>query len=109
MGKENRKRVKKAMIFEPLEDYVVIKRIDPEEVSPGGIVIPQTARQKPIEGEVVAVGPGRILESGNRALMSLKAGDRVVFSSYAGVEVNDDGEEYLVLKERDILTKVLRD
>src|ERR1700758_4277357 len=89
--------------FRPLHDRVVVKRIDAETKSKGGIIIPDTAKEKPQEGEVVAVGPGGRDESGNRIEISLKAGDRVLFGKWSGTEVKLDGEELLIMKESDIM------
>ncbi|MGH2652910.1 MAG: co-chaperone GroES [Actinomycetota bacterium] len=91
--------------LEPLEDRVVVKPGEEEETTVSGIVIPDTAKEKPQEGEVVAVGPGRF-EDGNRVPMDVKAGDRVLYSKYGGTEVKIEGEEYLVLSSRDILAIV---
>ena len=96
----------KRKTFEPLGDRVVIKAIEREEVSRGGLVIPDTAKEKPQEGEVVAVGPGRLNDEGKRLPMELKVGDRVLYAKYAGTEVKELEEEYLVLRETDILAKV---
>ncbi len=88
----------------PLADRVVIKRIEEEEEkSPGGIIIPDTAKEKPQKGEVMAVGPGRLDDKGNRFPMEVKVGDKVLFSKYAGTEVKIQGEEYLIMREDDIL------
>lgn len=96
--------------FEPLGDRVVIKQLEQEEVSRGGLVLPDTAREKPQEGEVIAIGPGRITDEGKRLPMELKVGDRILYARYAGTEVkgdgDDDDEEFLVLRESDILAKV---
>jgi len=89
--------------LKPLADRVVVKPITQEERTKGGIVLPDTAKDKPQEGEVVAVGPGRILENGNRVEMEVKVGDRVIFSKYSGTEVKIEGEEYLIMRESDIL------
>jgi chaperonin GroES len=91
--------------LEPLEDRVVVKPGEEEETTVSGIVIPDTAKEKPQEGEVVAVGPGRF-EDGNRVPMDVKAGDRVLYSKYGGTEVKIEGQEYLVLSSRDILAIV---
>jgi len=91
------------MKLRPLADRVVIKRIEEEEVRKGGIIIPDTAKEKPQKGEVVAVGPGRLDEKGNRIPMEVKVGDKVLFSKYAGTEVKIGDEEYLVMREDDIL------
>lgn len=90
----------------PLNDKVLIKRLEAEERTSGGILLPSTAQEKPRQGEVLAVGEGRRLESGNRAAVAVKAGDRVLFSSYAGTEIKIDGQEYLLMNEDDILAVV---
>jgi chaperonin GroES len=87
----------------PLHDRVIIKRIEEQEQIRGGIIIPDTAREKPQEGEVIAVGEGRKLDSGERVPLDVKAGDRVLFGKYAGTEIKLDGEEYLIMREEDIL------
>ncbi len=87
----------------PLGDRVLVKRIEAEEKTAGGIVLPDTAKEKPKEGEIVAVGEGKMLESGKRSELQVKVGNRVLFSSYAGTDVTIDGEEYLILREDDIL------
>ena len=89
--------------FRPLHDRVVVKRIEAEEKSKGGIIIPDTAKEKPSQGEVVAVGPGGRDESGNLIKPELRAGDRVLFGKWSGTEVKLDGEELLIMKESDIL------
>jgi chaperonin GroES len=89
--------------FRPLHDRVVVKRVDAEEKSKGGIIIPDTAKEKPQEGEVVAVGPGGRDENGKLIPMDLKAGDRVLFGKWSGTEVKLDGEELLIMKESDIM------
>jgi chaperonin GroES len=89
--------------FRPLHDRVVVKRIDAEEKSKGGILIPDTAREKPSQGEVVAVGPGGRDESGNLIKLDVKAGDTVLFGKWSGTEVKLDGEELLIMKESDIM------
>ena len=104
--KEGVDMVTKRKTFEPLGDRVVIKAIEKEEVSRGGLVIPDTAKEKPQEGEVVAVGPGRLNDEGKRLPMELKVGDRVLYAKYAGTEVKEVDEEFLVLRETDILAKV---
>jgi chaperonin GroES len=91
------------MKFCPLHDRVVVKRIDAEEKTAGGIIIPDTAKEKPQQGEVVAVGPGGRDESGKLIPIDLKAGDRVLFGKYSGTEVKIDGVEYLIMKESDIM------
>jgi chaperonin GroES len=87
----------------PLHDRVIVKRIEEQEQIRGGIYIPDTAKEKPQEGEVIAAGTGKVLENGTRLEMGVKAGDRVLFGKYAGTEVKLDGEEYLILREDDIL------
>jgi len=89
--------------FRPLHDRVVVRRIDAEEKSKGGIIIPDTAKEKPQEGEVIAVGPGGRDEAGNLIKLDLKAGDRVLFGKWSGTEVKLDGEELLIMKESDIM------
>lgn len=93
--------------IKPLADRVVVKRLDEEEAkSPGGIIIPDTAKEKPQKGIVVAVGPGKLDEKGNRIPMEVKVGDKVIFAKYAGSEVKIGGEEYLIMREDDILAVV---
>jgi chaperonin GroES len=94
-----------AMNLKPLADRVVVKPIVKEEVTKGGIVLPDTAKEKPQEGEVVAIGPGKLGEDGKRIEMEVKKGDRVIYARYAGTEWKYDGEEYLILRESDILAK----
>ena len=89
--------------FRPLHDRVVVKRVDAEEKSKGGIIIPDTAKEKPQQGEVVAVGPGGRDENGKLIAMDLRAGDRVLFGKWSGTEVKLDGEELLIMKESDIM------
>jgi chaperonin GroES len=91
------------MKFRPLHDRVVVKRIDAEEKSKGGIIIPDTAKEKPQQGEVVAVGPGARDETGKLQPLDLKAGDRVLFGKWSGTEVTIDGTEFLIMKESDIM------
>jgi chaperonin GroES len=92
--------------IEPLGDRVVIKPTPKEEVSKGGIVLPDTAKEKPQEGKIIAVGPGRLTEEGNRIAMDVKKGDKVLYSKYAGTEFKLDGEELIVMREGDILAKM---
>ena len=94
------------MKIRPLHDRVIIKRTEEERTSPGGIVIPDTATEKPIKGKVIAVGKGRILEDGKVRPLDLKAGDKVLFGKYSGTEVKVDGEELLVMKEDDIMAVI---
>lgn len=90
-------------MIRPLADRVVVKPLPMEEVTKGGIVLPDTAKEKPQKGEVIAVGPGRLLDNGQRVAVDVKVGDKVLYSKYAGNEVKLDGEEYLILREADIL------
>jgi chaperonin GroES len=98
----NHSRIKN-MKFRPLHDRVVIKRITAEEKTRGGIIIPDTAQEKPMEGEVVAVGPGARNEQGAIVALEVKAGDRILFGKWSGTEVKIDGEELLIMKESDIM------
>jgi len=91
------------MKFRPLHDRVVVKRIEAEEKSAGGIIIPDTAKEKPQQGEVVAVGPGGRDEAGKLVPIDLQVGDRVLFGKWSGTEVKIDGTEYLIMKENDIM------
>ncbi len=91
------------MALKPLADRVVVKPVQAEEKTKGGIVLPDTAKDKPQEGEVIAVGPGRILDDGTRLAPEVKVGDRVIYSKYSGTEVKIEGEEHLVVRESDIL------
>jgi len=90
----------------PLNDKIVVKRLEAEEKTKGGIVLPDTAKEKPREGRVVSVGNGKILENGKRSTLQVKENDRVIFSSYAGTEVKLGGEEFLILEEGDVLAVV---
>jgi chaperonin GroES len=92
--------------IEPLGDRVVIRPLPKEEVSKGGIVLPDTAKEKPQEGKIIAVGPGRLTEDGNRIAMEVKKGDKVLYSKYAGTEFKLDGEEVIIMREGDILGKM---
>ncbi|RKY93751.1 MAG: co-chaperone GroES [Candidatus Hydrothermota bacterium] len=94
------------MKVRPLADRVLVKRIEEEEVKKSGIIIPDTAKEKPQRGEVIAVGPGRLDEKGQRVPMEVKVGDKVLFSKYAGNEVKIEGEEYLIMREDDILAVI---
>ena len=89
--------------FRPLHDRVVVKRVKEEEKTKGGIIIPETAQEKPQEGEVVAVGPGARDEDGERVALDVKVGDRILFGKWSGTEVKIDGEELLIMKESDIM------
>ncbi len=92
--------------FVPLGERVVIKPIEQEQTTKGGIFLPDTAKEKPQEGEVVAVGPGRVSDDGSRIPMELSSGDRVIYSKFAGTEYKDGEDEYLILRESDILAKI---
>ena len=91
------------MKFRPLHDRVVVRRLDAEEKTAGGIIIPDTAKEKPMEGEIVAAGPGARNEKGEVVALDVKAGDRVLFGKWSGTEVKIDGEELLIMKESDIM------
>lgn len=90
-------------MFRPLADRVVVKPVQAEEKTKGGIVLPDTAKDKPQEGEVIAVGPGRVLDNGTKLAPEVKVGDRVIYSKYSGSEVKIEGDEYLIIRESDIL------
>ncbi|GAB5603883.1 MULTISPECIES: co-chaperone GroES [Thermus] len=90
-------------VIKPLGDRVVVKRIEEEPKTKGGIVLPDTAKEKPQKGKVIAVGSGRILENGQKVPLEVKEGDIVVFAKYGGTEIEIDGEEYVILSERDLL------
>jgi chaperonin GroES len=92
--------------LQPLGDRVVVKPSEREEQTKSGLVLPDTAQERPQEGEVIAVGPGRVTDDGKRVPLDLKAGDKVVYSKFAGTEFSDEDEDYLILTERDILAKV---
>jgi chaperonin GroES len=87
----------------PLQDRIIVKRVQEEEKTKGGIIIPDTAKEKPIEGKVIAAGNGKVLEDGKVRPLDVKAGDRILFSKYAGTEIKIDGEEHLIMREEDIL------
>ena len=91
------------MKIRPLQDRVIVKRVEEEEKTKGGIIIPDTAKEKPMEGKVTAVGKGKLLEDGKIHPLDVKAGDRVLFGKYAGTEVKIDGVEHLIMREEDIL------
>jgi chaperonin GroES len=91
------------MKIRPLHDRIIVKRVEEEEKTKGGIIIPDTAKEKPIEGKVIAVGKGRTTEDGKVVAMDVKVGDRVLFSKYAGTEVKIGGQEHLIMREEDIL------
>lgn len=90
----------------PLGDKILVRRLEAEEKTKGGIVLPDTAKEKPKEGEVLAVGEGKVLDSGERSTFQVKVGDRIIFSSYAGTEITLDGEELLIMSEDDVLAVV---
>ena len=94
------------MNVKPLADRILVKRLDEGEVKRGGIIIPDTAKEKPQECEVVAAGPGRVADDGKRIAMEVKKGDRILISKYSGTEVKLDGEEYLIMREDDVLAIV---
>ncbi len=92
--------------FAPLGERIIIKPIEQEQTTRGGIFLPDTAKEKPQEGEVIAVGPGRATDDGNRIPMELNVGDRVIYSKFAGTEYKDGDDEYLIMRESDVLAKV---
>ncbi len=89
--------------FRPLHDRVLVRRLDPEQKTAGGIIIPETAAEKPMEGEVISVGNGHVNDNGDVRPLDVKEGDRIIFSKWAGTEVTIDGEELMVMKESDII------
>jgi chaperonin GroES len=91
------------MKIRPLQDRIIVKRVQEEEKTKGGIIIPDTAKEKPIEGKVIAAGNGKVLEDGKVRPLDVKAGDRILFSKYAGTEIKIEGEEHLIMREEDIL------
>jgi len=91
------------MKIRPLQDRIIVKRMAEEEMTKGGIIIPDSAKEKPMEGKVIAVGNGKVLDNGQKTKPDVKAGDKVLFSKYAGTEVKIDGEEHLIMREDDIL------
>lgn len=91
------------MKVRPLHDRVLIKRIEEDEVVKGGIIIPDTAKEKPMEGEVVAVGPGKVSDEGKRSPLDVKKGDRILFGKYSGTEIKIDEEDYIIMREEEIL------
>jgi chaperonin GroES len=95
-----------AVSIKPLEDRIVVKSLEAEQTTASGLVIPDTAKEKPQEGEVLAVGPGRIDDKGNRVPLDITVGDRVIYSKYGGTEVKHQGDEYLILSARDVLAVV---
>jgi chaperonin GroES len=91
------------MKIRPLQDRVIVRRVEEEEKTKGGIIIPDTAKEKPMEGKVIAVGKGKLMEDGKVHALDVKAGDRILFGKYSGTEVKIDGEEHLIMREEDIL------
>ena len=91
------------MKIRPLQDRVIVKRVEGEEKTKGGIIIPDSAKEKPQEGIIIAVGPGKVADSGEKIAMTVKEGDRILFSKYAGTEIKIDGEEHMIMREDDIL------
>jgi len=96
------------MNIRPLQDRIIVKRIKEEEMTAGGIIIPDTAKEKPMEGEVVAVGPGRLDKGGKRVQVDVTQGDRVLIGKYSGTEVKIEGDDYVILREDDILATVAK-
>ena len=92
----------------PLHDRVLLRRIEEKEAVKGGIIIPDTAKEKPMEGEVISVGPGKMMEDGKRSPMDVKAGDRVLFAKYAGTEIKIDDKEYVIMREEEILAVLIK-
>src|SRR6202043_1278393 len=101
--RQRRRREPKDMHFRPLHDRVVVRRLEGEEKTKGGIIIPDTAKEKPQEGEIIAAGPGARDESGKLVPLDVKAGDKILFGKWSGTEVKIDGEELLIMKESDIM------
>lgn len=100
-------KAKTATRLQPLDDRIVVRPIKREEMTKGGIILPDTAKEKPQEGEVIAVGPGKLTEDGNRIEMDLKKGDKVMYAKFSGTEIKLDDEELLIMREGDVLAKVL--
>ena len=100
-------KVKVTAKVQPLQDRILVRRLDAQEEEVGGIIIPDTAKEKPQEGEVMAVGPGKVTDDGKRQVVEVKKGDRILFAKYAGTEVKVEGEELLIMREDDVLA-VLR-
>ncbi len=100
------KKAKTTISLRPLDDRVVVKRLEAEEKTAGGIILPDNAQEKPQKGSVIAVGEGKLLDSGKRATPDVKKGDIILFGKYAGTEVKVEGEEYLIMRESDILAKL---
>jgi chaperonin GroES len=100
--------MKKELNLKPLDDRVVVEPVEAEEVTAGGIVLPDTAKEKPQRGTVVAIGPGKLLDSGERGELSVAVGDEVIYGKYAGSDIEVDGREVKILRESDILAKVVK-
>ena len=96
------------MKIRPLQDRIIVKRIEEEEKTKGGIIIPDSAKEKPMEGEVIAVGSGKVLDNGTKQPLEVKEGDRILFGKYAGTEVKIDGVEHLIMREDDILGIIVK-
>jgi chaperonin GroES len=94
------------MKVKPLHDRVIVKRVEEEEKTKGGIIIPDTAKEKPVEGEILAVGEGKVGDDGKKIALEVKPGDKVLFGKYAGTEIQIDGEEHLIMREDDIIAIV---
>ncbi len=94
------------MKVRPLHDRVIVKRVEEDEKTKGGIIIPDTAKEKPVEGKVMAVGKGKILDNGNQQPLEVKEGDKILFGKYAGTEINIEGDEHLIMREDDIIAIV---
>ena len=94
------------MAVKPLADKILVKRLEAQEITKGGIVLPDSAKEKPKEGRVIEVGPGKVMDDGKRSVMQLKKNDHVLFSSYAGTEIKIDGEDFLIMSEDDVLAVV---
>lgn len=92
--------------IQPLQDRILVKRLDEEEEQIGGIIIPDSAKEKPQEGEVVAVGPGKVTDDGKRQAPEVNEGDKILFAKYAGTEVKSEGEEFLIMREDDVLAVI---
>ena len=92
--------------IQPLQDRILVKRLDADEEQVGGIIIPDSAKEKPHEGEVIAVGPGKVTDDGKRQAPEVNEGDKILFAKYAGTEVKSEGEEYLIMREDDVLAVI---
>lgn len=103
MATKTKTAPKKNVQIRPLGDRVLVQRVEAEEMTAGGILLPESAKEKPKEGIVISIGEGRVLDSGERSTFSVKKGDRILFSAYAGTEVKYSGDEYLIMREDDIL------